>query len=235
MTIPVACGSCSKRFQANEKLAGKRVKCPKCDGVLTIPPIESVELKSTPAANVESEMGLETTTSTAPHATYKTVVEAELPRLCLSCAQPLDSKAILCVNCGYDTRVGKKLVTETDADGSSDKNNFGKKQPKSILAAASSTWHFLLGCVFSTIGKILAVYALIIVFAFSPLLLMMFAVVILHVLATVLNDPDLMMYLWFALIIGPLIYITIPIGVLFFFVYTVRLLGKLLDHCWESS
>ncbi len=215
MTISVACGSCSKRFRANEKLAGKRVKCPKCDGVLTIPPIDSAELTSTSAAYAKSEMGLETTTSTATHATYKTVIEAELPRLCPSCAQPLDSKAILCVNCGYDTRVGKKLVTES--------------------AVASSTWHFLLGDVLSTIVKILAVYALIILFAFSPYLLVMLGVIILCAIGAALNIPNMHIYPWFLIPFGLFLYITIPLGVLFFFVYTAHLLGKLLDYCWESS
>lgn len=124
MTISVACGSCAKRFRANEKLAGKRVKCPECGGVLTIPPVDS----------------------------------AALPRLCPSCAQPLDSKAILCVSCGYDTRVGRKIITVTDADeaeDSSHNNHFGKKLPKSVLAAASSTGHFARGCVFSLIGALI--------------------------------------------------------------------------------
>ena len=37
MAIAAKCESCGKRFRANDKLAGKKVKCPECGGVLTIP------------------------------------------------------------------------------------------------------------------------------------------------------------------------------------------------------
>ncbi|MFH1920211.1 MAG: hypothetical protein ABIP48_10040 [Planctomycetota bacterium] len=36
MPIPAECGSCHKRFKANDKLAGKKVKCPQCGGVIQI-------------------------------------------------------------------------------------------------------------------------------------------------------------------------------------------------------
>jgi tetratricopeptide (TPR) repeat protein len=39
MTIAVACG-CGKRFQAKDELAGRRVKCPNCGGVIAIPNVE---------------------------------------------------------------------------------------------------------------------------------------------------------------------------------------------------
>ena len=37
MPITVQCGSCKKRLTAKEKLAGRKVKCPQCGAVLTIP------------------------------------------------------------------------------------------------------------------------------------------------------------------------------------------------------
>mgnify|MGYP003780416935 CR=1 FL=1 len=33
MSVIAQCGSCQKRFKAEEKLAGKNVKCPQCGGV----------------------------------------------------------------------------------------------------------------------------------------------------------------------------------------------------------
>ena len=37
MAIHVQCAECGAKFQAPEKLAGKRVKCPKCSAVITFP------------------------------------------------------------------------------------------------------------------------------------------------------------------------------------------------------
>lgn len=37
MRIDVQCSQCQKRFRISEKFAGKRVKCPKCGGVIPVP------------------------------------------------------------------------------------------------------------------------------------------------------------------------------------------------------
>ncbi|MCH7727868.1 MAG: hypothetical protein IH991_15520, partial [Planctomycetes bacterium] len=51
MPIPVAC-QCGQKFQAKETLAGKRVKCPKCGGVLSIPNVQQ------PNAGADDPLGL---------------------------------------------------------------------------------------------------------------------------------------------------------------------------------
>jgi uncharacterized RDD family membrane protein YckC len=38
MTITFPCDACGQRYQVDESLAGKRIKCKKCESVLTIPP-----------------------------------------------------------------------------------------------------------------------------------------------------------------------------------------------------
>src|SRR5262245_26586727 len=37
MSIPVSCGGCGKRFQAPDRGAGKKVPCPACKTIISIP------------------------------------------------------------------------------------------------------------------------------------------------------------------------------------------------------
>ncbi|MHB8902463.1 MAG: hypothetical protein ACYC6Y_27190 [Thermoguttaceae bacterium] len=50
MGIIVECGSCHKKINAAEKFAGKKVKCPGCQAILTIPAVEgSASVASAPS------------------------------------------------------------------------------------------------------------------------------------------------------------------------------------------
>lgn len=57
MPIPITCNNCNAKISAKDTLAGKRVKCPKCDSVLQIPlatkanaPSDETPAKPIPAA-----------------------------------------------------------------------------------------------------------------------------------------------------------------------------------------
>jgi DNA-directed RNA polymerase subunit RPC12/RpoP len=113
MTISVQCGSCGKRFAAKEKLAGRKVKCPQCGGVLTIPkprpaPEAALEL---PKPDDEYAVTLppagETGPSTAGRVSGTERAPGTKPK-CPSCGASLKPGAVLCVECGYDMRTGKK-------------------------------------------------------------------------------------------------------------------------------
>ena len=43
MTISVNCPKCNKQYQVRDELAGKRVRCKKCKGVVPIPAADSEE------------------------------------------------------------------------------------------------------------------------------------------------------------------------------------------------
>jgi TM2 domain-containing membrane protein YozV len=52
MPIEVTCGSCSRRLRVPDKTAGKKVKCPKCQGVIQVPdPVAAIaaQTKAPPA------------------------------------------------------------------------------------------------------------------------------------------------------------------------------------------
>jgi phage FluMu protein Com len=113
MTITVQCGSCRKRFAAKEELAGRKVKCPQCGGVLTIPkprpgpeaarqatePPDDYAVASPPAGETgSSPAGTAGGTGRAPDSGPK----------CPSCGASTKPGAVICVECGYDRRTGKK-------------------------------------------------------------------------------------------------------------------------------
>ena len=50
MPIKVKCGSCSTRFKAKDELAGRRVKCPKCQKPVVIEAAAPVPVASAPKA-----------------------------------------------------------------------------------------------------------------------------------------------------------------------------------------
>jgi hypothetical protein len=81
--VVVAC-SCGKRLKAKAELAGKKVKCPGCGGVIVVPN------RKTPVAVVAS--------STASSAAQ--TVDKECP----TCLATVPGAAVLCVCCGFDFR-----------------------------------------------------------------------------------------------------------------------------------
>ncbi len=114
MTIAVQCGSCHKRFAAKDELAGRKVKCPQCGGVLTIPkpgagpeaarqgtePRDDHAVASPPAGKAESPAA-----GTARGPEKAPDVEPKCP----SCGASVKAGAVLCVQCGYGLQTGKKL------------------------------------------------------------------------------------------------------------------------------
>ena len=55
MAITAQCGSCNKKFTANDTLAGKRVKCPQCGGAITIPVTQPAESPGSMASLLDEE------------------------------------------------------------------------------------------------------------------------------------------------------------------------------------
>ena len=92
MPIPVVC-QCGAKFQAKDALAGKRVKCPKCGNPLAIPRPQVAA--AAPLEDLLDEVGVE---------------ESVVPR-CPECKAELKPGVVLCVECGFDLKTGKKLKT----------------------------------------------------------------------------------------------------------------------------
>src|SRR5262245_39844775 len=107
MAIAVAC-SCGQKFNARDDLAGKTVKCPKCQKPLKIPVPgavakagEKAESKAVPAAK------------SAHHDLFDEVGLTERGEGvdCPSCGTMLPHDAVLCVNCGYNFKLKRHLQT----------------------------------------------------------------------------------------------------------------------------
>jgi len=111
MPIKVTC-ACGQSFAAEDELAGKTVKCPKCAQPLKIgaPSSQTVApARSAPAAG----------RSAAPPSAMNSLfddagVKAAAPvgaQLCPGCAQPVTPGAVLCIKCGYNFKLGRKMQT----------------------------------------------------------------------------------------------------------------------------
>lgn len=96
MSIPVKC-QCGAGFAAKDELAGKTVRCPKCSQPLTIPAPK-------PAAgdSLFDDIGL------APVVTGPT---------CTNCGASMPPNAVLCVKCGYHTKLGRQLGAVSSGGG----------------------------------------------------------------------------------------------------------------------
>ena len=118
MTIAVQCRSCQKRFTAKDELAGRKVKCPQCGGVLTIPKPRAAPEVARQATEPADDYGLaspppgETGPSTAVPAggTEKAPDSGPKGPKCPSCEAAMKPGAVICVECGYDRRTGKRPV-----------------------------------------------------------------------------------------------------------------------------
>jgi hypothetical protein len=120
MPIKVTC-QCGKSFAAKDELAGKAVKCPNCQQPLRIPaaglaaPLPSAapmqQQAATPPAGAPAmgggsafdEIGLKAAPAGA--------------MLCPGCTQPLPPNAVLCVKCGYNLKLGRRMETVRYGDG----------------------------------------------------------------------------------------------------------------------
>ena len=90
--ISFACPSCNQGLEAPEDMEGQAVECPACRKTMTVPGLED---GSDPGA-VESP------------------VEAAKPeaiQACPGCKSDMAVDAVLCLNCGFHTKLGKKINT----------------------------------------------------------------------------------------------------------------------------
>ena len=116
--LAVAC-QCGQKFAAKAQLAGKTVECPKCGSPLKIPdakqprqparpkPQPKPQQKQTPEAAALAAM---------PDPMGDPLDQAKLdgqspPNLCPGCRVVMPQGAIVCVQCGYNQQLGRKMET----------------------------------------------------------------------------------------------------------------------------
>jgi DNA-directed RNA polymerase subunit RPC12/RpoP len=81
-----SCPHCSQVLEAPEEMAGEIVECPGCQQQITVSKPATAGAKK-PAA-----------------------VVADAPK-CSNCGEEMEPDAVLCVHCGYHTKLGKKITT----------------------------------------------------------------------------------------------------------------------------
>lgn len=169
-TISVVC-DCGKKLKASASAAGKRARCPACGEIHVLPkaPEPELELVEVPAAreSAAEESDYPSEASPPPEeddllgAMYdlahqeNTAPVRPAGVVCPQCRSAMPNGAVLCVNCGYDTRTGKSVAAVTAA---AQKNVIGYAGKQSAPRAAKNKKDYMapegslaLGMVFSAV------------------------------------------------------------------------------------
>src|SRR5688572_29749903 len=98
-TISVMC-SCGKKLKAPASAVGRKAKCPKCGNVLTVAP---------PPPPPDDDNSLDALYDLAQESEQHAAQQQLAPR-CPGCMREMANGAVVCTNCGYDTRKGKAVA-----------------------------------------------------------------------------------------------------------------------------
>jgi DNA-directed RNA polymerase subunit M/transcription elongation factor TFIIS len=91
--ISFACPNCNQVLEAPADMAGEVVECPACRQQIAVPASgDAVQPQTVETPAPEAE-------------------EPPASRKCPSCGAVMEEEAILCVNCGFHTKLGKKIDT----------------------------------------------------------------------------------------------------------------------------
>lgn len=134
MAIEFVCSSCGRVLKLRDEAAGKRGRCPHCKAVITVPetavseedlieiiptdapsPKKSPPLPPKPPEPMPSEPPVARPAPDEPLARPKSP-EPPKPtkpegKPCPDCGKPLAEGAVICINCGFNLKTGKKLQT----------------------------------------------------------------------------------------------------------------------------
>jgi hypothetical protein len=121
MPIKVQC-DCGKALAAKDELAGKTVKCPGCQKPLKIPGAATPQKAG---AKPTSKPGPNSTSSRASgvsdlfdEAGLHAAAAGTTP--CPGCQEPLAADVVVCVKCGYNMKLGRRMQTMKTGGGSSE-------------------------------------------------------------------------------------------------------------------
>ncbi|MCE9528414.1 MAG: hypothetical protein K8R36_20410 [Planctomycetales bacterium] len=119
MPIKVSC-SCGAAFAAKDELAGRTVACPKCKQPLTIPSgAAPAQRPAAPSRPAPSSVPQPAPDPSAPSIFDEAGLKARQTtgQVCPSCYHAMKQGAIICVHCGYNMQLGRKMVTEVHGRG----------------------------------------------------------------------------------------------------------------------
>ncbi len=107
MPIPTKC-KCGFSFTAKDSVAGKRVKCPRCQGILQVPNKATVGAAASTGPQVNKKL-----LDLLDDAGVKSIPSGPI---CAACGAEMDPTAVICIECGYNVATGQYLETYTDGD-----------------------------------------------------------------------------------------------------------------------
>jgi len=112
MSIAFDCEQCGKHYEVNEGLAARRARCSACQTVFRVP---------VPTAILATSGDDEYRLATLFDEEFGPAIESELEETkpCPSCAAPLLTEAILCIQCGYHLKKGKQIAFDQE-DGTAE-------------------------------------------------------------------------------------------------------------------
>ncbi len=105
--ITFDCPACGETLEAPAEFAGDTLECPACDTVITVPSLA-------PETDGEDDISPTVTFPNLPSIADAAVDEAYAEpagNVCPECGVELDADAVLCVACGFHTKLGKKIQT----------------------------------------------------------------------------------------------------------------------------
>jgi transcription elongation factor Elf1 len=91
------CPHCSQNLEAPEDMAGDTLACPACGQDITVP-VADVAVEEAPKP-------LRVIPAVAP------VADAPGAGACPQCKAPLAAGAVICINCGFNLKTGRKIDT----------------------------------------------------------------------------------------------------------------------------
>jgi hypothetical protein len=99
MSIDFACPGCHHPLRSDDQHAGLATRCPSCGTTSTIPVLAEM-----------IDEGIQTSAASASE-TRVAVEPFRRSGHCPGCGKPLSEDAVLCVECGYDRRLGRRHGT----------------------------------------------------------------------------------------------------------------------------
>jgi hypothetical protein len=125
MPIKVQC-ACGAAFAAKDELAGKTVKCPKCKSPLKIAAAggspksaaQAVAAKPSAPKAVKVRPVPQESAAVVPVTSTESLFDeiglqaaAAGTRPCPGCTEPMPIEAVVCIKCGYNSRIGRRMET----------------------------------------------------------------------------------------------------------------------------
>jgi len=109
------CEFCKQTLEVSDDMAGEIVDCPNCQKSITIPrpPLRAVAPAPVAPAPAAPKPPVQQSRPQPPAkpAPAPAASAAKAP-VCPECKSPMQPGAVLCMSCGFHTKLGKKIKTE---------------------------------------------------------------------------------------------------------------------------